>query len=225
MTRRCARRVARLIGIAAIGGLALAGTVAARTPKDPAARHAAADMAIARAIVVHRGDLSRGWTAQKADTSDETCASRPDESKLVETGKARSPDFQYKDGVSSVSSVAQVFASSRDAAADWRLNANVVALKECAVEDLRAGSGRSTKLTLLSFRRLRVPQIAPRVFAFRAAIRASGSAGLGTFVTDVIAVGRGRSVGVVTFVTPSPPFKLADELALAKAVASRLPRS
>jgi hypothetical protein len=224
MTPRC-EAVLRLIGIAVIGALVATSAVAARTPKDPAARHTAADMAIARAIVVKRGDLRTGWTAKKPDASDETCPSRADESKLVETGKAHSPDFQYKDGVSDVSSVAQVFATARDAAADWRLNANLAALKRCATEDLRANSSPGTKLTLPSFERLALPQIAPRVFGFRAVIRASGSAGAGTFVTDVIALGRGRSVGVVTFVTPSPPFKLADELTLAKAVAARLPRN
>ncbi len=223
MTPRPAR-AAWLIGVTVLGALAVAAGVDARTPKDPRARHTPADMALARAIVVHPGDFRKGWAPNKADSSDETCLSRPDESKLVETGRAHSPDFQYSDRVSTVSSEAQVFATESDALTDWRLSADLAALKKCALEDLRSQSDRSSKFTLVSFERLHVPQIAPRVFAIRAKIRVSGSAGTGTFVTDVIAVGSGRAAGVVTFVTPAPPFKLADELGLARAVSARLPR-
>jgi hypothetical protein len=214
--------VRRLLFVGLLVALATPAGSGARDPKDPTARHTAADTALARAIVLRPRDLGTGWKAGPPPAK-LPCAAQPSHARAIETGRAET-DLAYQDGTTSVNSQAQLFRSSADARLDWNLSANDRTVKACAVEQLERGAAASSsKVVLDSFARLQLPKLAERTIGYRVAIRVTTSAQTVKAFVDLIAVGRGRAEAVTYFRAVGAPFSASGERSIAKRVASRLP--
>jgi hypothetical protein len=162
----------RLVPVAFLVGLTLtvvcAGAASAANG-EPQKQHTAADMAKAKRIVLKAADLGAGWKASPSSSSSTgtpRCKGfQPDESDLVETGTASSPDLSK--GLRYVSSAAALFQTAGQAQTSWNRIVKP-GLLDCFASLLTKGaSGGGVRTTATSKRTLRTPRLAPRQAAYR----------------------------------------------------------
>jgi hypothetical protein len=209
-------RAGTLIAVLAAALLAVASAFAA-SGKPPQARHKPADMKIAARATLTVIDFPAAWKEQKP-TPDTPCG---DESKLVETGKAEH-DFAAANGTE-IDSSAQVFRSTTDANTDWKIATNLALQKACGTATLSKGLPAGTSLKLVSFARSSVPSLAERTASYRAVVLVKTKSQSVKIYADAIGMGRGRTTAGLTFIGIGGPVARADELLLARRIASRLP--
>jgi hypothetical protein len=211
--------LAAVLLAAFLAGAALAG--------DPVQKYTAADMARAKAIGFQRTDFPAGWTAKPSTpskTADSTCKSfDPDESDLVETAKANSPEFTGPDGYSQVFSTVGIFQTLAQARASW---SRVVrpAMLQCFSELITKSSPPGSTISALAKGTLPFPKVAPRTAAYRLVIGVApeGAAASVKLYLDLVLLGAGRANVATIMFSLGQPYPAAFERKLARAIARRL---
>jgi hypothetical protein len=211
--------VGRLAAVALVA-LACAG-VALASGGEPRKQHTAADVAKARAAVLKAADLGAGWRSKPAgsDSGTPRCKGfRPDESDLIETGSADSPEFDK--GVRYVSSSAAVYKTAAQAQASWD---RVVkpGLLDCLGSIFDKGAtGSNVTVKTVGKRALAFPKLAPRSAAYRLNFTAKTQGLTLRGAVDLILLGKGRMDAVMISVSFGTP-PIAEERRLAGLIAGR----
>jgi hypothetical protein len=203
-----------------LGALVFALPAGATDPRGPQQRHTPADTRLARSIGLTLHDLPGDWRAANGSTSFDTlaCASRPDESGLVQTALI-DPSFFWRDGASNVGSEVDVFHSAREARLDWQLSTLRV-LTDCVRSELQHGG---TRVTVSAARELRITNLSERTVHDRLTfVLYRQKKKPITAVIDVIAVGKGRVTTVLHSFTAERPLLGAGLTRFAQVVANRL---
>ena len=209
--------------LAAIVALALVCTGAALAAKgDPQKRHNPVDTAKAKSVVLRAADLA-GWKAEPAkDTGDDNLHCKgfdPDESDLVETGNADSPDFSK--GLQFISSTASVYRTSTQAQASWDRVVKPGLLTCLKTLFEQGASTPGTTWTVLGQGTLSFPKLASRTAAFRIAFRTKSSTLTLKGSVDIVLLGHGRIDAVMLYVAFGAPSQ-SLERRLAGLMAARM---
>jgi len=209
--------------LALVAVLALAGTVAAATQKDPRQAITPAAQARAKRIGIHLADLpGLGWRSRPAqsDRSNARCGYyNPDQSRLTENGRYTSPDFTRADGLY-VSSTVGIFASAAQAKTSYTLVVRP-ALARCLGESVVA-SGVKNHISLESVGPLPFPGRGNRSAAYRIVFHVVNGGQRVPATIDLVAINKG-AVNVALFFSSagqSPPAGM--EKAVSAAVAGRI---
>jgi hypothetical protein len=203
--------------IVALAALALTATAAAAPA--PIAKHTPAGTAHARAALLAKSDLGKGWTASGVSTRPQTltCSSfSPNLRGVVERGVA-STTFRGATA-QGVGQAAWVYASSEQARLLWT---RVVGkgLLRCLVDAARTAGGLT--ITKIASGELQIPKLAVRAAAFRLIVTAKAQGRTVTLYYDNFLLTAGRTVTQLTFGS-NGPIPSAVELTLARAVAKKL---
>jgi hypothetical protein len=193
--------------------LAAASTALASEPKQ---RINPADQARARAMLLKQADVGIGYRAVRTGSSagaDVSCTAL-DDSDLTVTGEADSP--KLTSGLQTIGSIAEIYATVRDANASWRRITSAAAF-QCIADTLRR-IARSTGLHHVSFRKVPFPALAPRTIAYRWQVLAGGV----RVYTDFVFLMRGRAQATTYFVSGIDPLERPEELRLARLVSNRM---
>ena len=133
-----------------------ASAAAAGSPKDPTLHRVAADVALAKTLLLGKRDLPAGFRDAGPDTSgngsDDVCKGvvEPDLHRLVMQADVTSHDFQLTDaatGFTQVSTEATLFRSAREATASmaWFTSLPKSKLQTCFEAAFRAGLPKAAK--------------------------------------------------------------------------------
>ena len=200
--------------------------VALAADTDPRKKITAADQAKARSILLKRTDFAAGW--KKVPTtpdSDATCPGfNPDESDLTLTGEAES-DFEHTQGLLSVASHSEVYATKADALKSWT-RSDKPATARCIGYFFREGvTAEGTKVKIISAGRMAFPKLAPRTTAFKVVARLnvtdSGKTSTVPVTIQLIAFGQGRGDTAMLAISPGTGIPTADLRAFGQVLASR----
>lgn len=209
--------------------LALAGSAVA-ADGQPRRALTKQDQARALSIVLKRGDLGQGFVEEKRTDDDRIpkgarCGAL-DESDLTVSGDADSPDFHLQNGSAfvTVGSTAQVYRTLREANTSWnRGTAAQVATCLADIVLLSAPAGRNVKLVSTTKRAF--PEVTQKSTAYRIVVSfAVGGQRVPVYV-DVVILQRGRIQSGLLFSSIGAPVGKAEQVALARVIASRLARA
>jgi len=219
----------RLMRLAAAVLLALVvagGALAARADHlDPQERFTSADQARARAMLLKRADVSATTSRPGGSETHTTCRGL-DESDLVLTGEAHTPEFQlsgHLSGLISFQSVAQVYRSAAHATASWK-RANSAAGFACLRAEFRK-LGSASGVQFYSLRRLRFPRAAQRTVAYRALYIGQPQGRPVRVYFDAIYLGHSRALAGIFIASAVGVFEQRDEARLARLVAGRMAKA
>lgn len=164
----------------------------------------AADLAAARAAVLHRADLGTagGWTggAKKPDLSSTmSCAGyAPKQSDLVVTGAAAA---DYHHAGLELQSQAQVLKTRAMVQRDWQRTVAspkaFACIRSMLAKSLPAGE------RLVSFSKQPFPKLSPYAAAYRALVDVSVSGRHALVVADIVLVGRSRTELTLSVAAPA----------------------
>jgi hypothetical protein len=185
----------------------------------------AADLAAARAAVLHRADLGTagGWTggARKPDLSSTmNCpAYAPRQSDLVVTGAA---EADYHHAGLELQSDAQVMKTRTMVALDWRRTVTAPKAFSCVRTMLARSLPAGERLA--SFAKQPFPKLTPYTAAYRALVDVSAAGQHALVVADIVLVGRSRTELSLSVEAPAAARSTlpAAELRLAKALLARV---
>jgi hypothetical protein len=210
----------RLLAVAVLLGILLAAESVSASHQDPQKRLTRADNARARAMLVKRADLPPGFVAQRGGSEDPhvDCPPAVSESDLTLTGEADGTQFAL--GPVLVSSAAQVYRSTADAASSWRRSTSAAGVR-CATTLLRQEFAKQ-RIRLVSLRRVAFPRVSQRTVAYRVRLSASTAQGTIELFVDLVALMHDRAHATVIVGTPLVPPQRADELRFARLVAGRM---
>ncbi|HET7567108.1 MAG TPA: hypothetical protein VFJ91_03895 [Gaiellaceae bacterium] len=214
-------RTVAVAALLALVALLVASSAGARDPKEPQKRTSAADVALAKSIVLVRSDFAGGWKAAPKPKPQPPCSIEPDESKLVKTA-GLDPTFVWKDGFTQVGSEVDVFANAKQARLDWKLS-TLRLMSVCLLESARDALGKKAKVAISSAEALPAPKLGERSLHFRIVL--TGSKNRPPIVTELIGVGIGRISVVLhafSLATALPPSGLD---ALTATLAKRLAKA
>jgi hypothetical protein len=206
--------------------LLFAATASARDPKDPRQLHTAAATQLARSIALKRSDLPTGWKAAPKDAPGPPCSAEPDESSLVQTARI-DPTFIWTDGATTVGSEIDVFRTAVEARRDWQLTVTLGLMRSCLLESARKQLAKQHwKVSVGSAVALPPPKLGERsthyLLTFFVRRQQAGKAEVFPFVTEMIAMGVGRTSVVLHVQSPGQQLPSAGLLSLAKKLAKRL---
>ena len=199
-------------GLLLVLTLAAAGAALARGPHDEQVRLRAADVALAKRIVLSQKDVGYAWKGVPfvGEEGDLKCPGfDPDFSAFTITGKAKSV-FKQPSGATAASAV-EVFRSRADAIGDFRAGARpelAVCIRSLLERELtRSG----LPMRIVSSGVVRAPRVGERRIAYRTI--AQLDAPNVKIYMDWVIVQRGRSLAALTFNTPFKPPAERDRLA------------
>jgi hypothetical protein len=182
-----------LVVFVAAAALAAAAVAVAGGPEQK--KFNAADQAAARAATLHRADLTpaAGWVggARAPDISaPPSCPNYPvDLSKFVLTGAA---DAVWSRGTRQLNSQTEVLQTAQMVRQEWRLQVTapgaVACLRSVLAKTFTAGGG-----TLVSFKLISFPKLAPYTAAFRLAADVPVQSTKLRVVSEVVLVGKDRA--------------------------------
>jgi hypothetical protein len=207
----------------------LSASTAAGAPGDPQRQFTSADQAKARVIALKASDLpGAGWkgTRSAGGGGDLTCDDfRPDQSDLVETGRAESLDFE-RANVAFASSVTGIF-RTKAMADDSFARVTAPGLVKCMRSVFTDSLGSTPGVRVVGSREQAspVPKLAPRSRAYRLAITLEAAGQRVQAVLDTILLGSGRANTAVLVVTVGAPFSKASLAALSRRIVSRMATS
>jgi hypothetical protein len=181
-------------------GAALVAVTAALAGGPEQKKFNAGDQAAARAATLHRADLTpaTGWiggaTAPNLSGPPD-CPNYPvDLSKFVLTGAA---DTRWRRLTREVNTQAEVLQTAAMVRQEWRLQVTapgaLACLQSVLAKSFRAGGG-----TLVSFKRISVPKLAPYEAAFRLVAEAPLQTTKVRVVVEVVLLGKNRTEVEVT---------------------------
>jgi hypothetical protein len=185
----------------------------------------AADLAAARAAVLHRADLGAagGWTggARKPDLSSTmNCPGyAPRQSDHVVTGAA---EADYHHAGLELQSDAQVMKTRTMVGLDWRRTVTAPKAFSCVRTMLARSLPAGERLA--SFTRQPFPKLTPYTAAYRALVDVSAAGQHALVVADIVLVGRSRTELSLSVEAPAAARSTlpAAELRLAKALLARV---
>jgi hypothetical protein len=187
----------------------------------PAHHHTAAGTKAARATLLTRTDVGKGWTAA-APTSQQgvalTCPGHsPRGTGVVEVGAASSPAFSPAPTGPFVQQNTSVYASAAQAGAWWR-RAVTPSLARCASETFAALGARGVKVGGVRSGKLEVSTVLPHTATYRINATANGK----KLYFDLIVLGSGNTITAVTITSFVQPVSAKYESALAALIVRRL---
>ncbi len=192
---------------------------------SPRRAYTPAGKAAAKAIVLKRSDLPKGWKVESPEGGSgggTTCPSfDPDQSDLTSVGRVET-GFASGDGLSRVLSVASVFKTAAQAQTSWNRVVRPAMLKCLAQAFEQGASDKKTKTTVLSSGALSLPLSAPRRKAFRIVADVFTQGQHVKAYLDVILQGGAQADTVLLVTSVLVPPQTAFEWALAGTVARRL---
>jgi hypothetical protein len=219
------RLAAVILLVLALPALALAADT------DPQKRFTAADQAKARTLLLKKSDFVSGWKKEPAtksgdDDTDFSCPNyNPNQSDLVLTGEAEA-EFAGPEGIPSVTSVANIYKTRREATTAWA-RGDRPQLVPCFASGLeKALEEDGSKVTVTRKGKLAFPRYSPRTsayrFSFSVTVTRDGQPLTLPMTVQIVVLGHGR--GDVTLVAFSLGSGLAlqDLQAFAKLSANRL---
>jgi hypothetical protein len=198
-------------------------SAALATDGDPRERHTPIAMVEAQKGLLRRSDFGDDWkakTAKPAGSSSLCRDTRPNLSDLVETGFARSPDFNLGQ-LQAVSQWVRVFASPAQADKAWSRTVTI-GLVSCLAQQLRAASNDKSKVTIVGQYRLPVPKAGKNAAGFRVVSHAKTPDDSFDVYADIVVVQQGRAISVATMTGFIEPLATASEARLVRTIASRL---
>ena len=215
-----------LVTVSVVLGLAAVPVTTAAPSRGPQLRTSAADTRSAKSILLSEKQLGAGaWKATLGSASAPACgivlSLQPDESSLVETANVTGSLFTNT-GYEALTQSVRVFASPRQAAADWSrtVDKNLVICMEQQIENT---STMGAPVSVTDWRALRLPNVSPRVAGFRVVANAKTSAAKTTKVyLDVILLGRGRTTTKVVLSSIQRPFASSFESRVSRLIGQRL---
>ncbi len=215
-----------LVAAAFLALLLAAPAGAAPDPKAPAQRHTKADMKLASAVALKQSDLAAGWTKVPPQKPPPPCSIEPDESKLVETGRA-DPTFLWKDKFTQIGSQVDIFRTAAQARLDWRLT-TLPLLRGCLLENARQTFGKKVAVSIHSAQFLKAPGVGERSLHVRLELdltqKTPTTAKPRTvrLVSELVGIGIGRVSVVLHTIKIKTPLPAAAVSSLTKALAARL---
>jgi hypothetical protein len=226
------RRLAVLLLALAMAAVALAA-VGLAADTDPRKRLTAADKAKAASMILRPSDFPAGWRRSAltpSDTSDLSCPGySPKQSDLVLTGEAMA-EFTGPQGLPSISSVANVYRTRREAGLAWARSVTP-ALVPCAARTFEQETEKrgGVQVTVTRKGAFAFPSYSPRSVAYRIGLTMSAPQGGATqtvpFTIHMIALGHGRGDVLLMTVGVGSGVPIADLRVLAKRTAQRLAAS
>jgi hypothetical protein len=191
-----------------------------------------AGQAMARSVVIKRGDLGTGFTsiARKKDDRNLPKGARCgplDETDLTVTGDAASPDFRLAQPpvFVTVGSTAQVYRTLREANTSWN-RGSTRQTTTCLGDIIRLSAGPGQKITVVSAKKIPFPTVSPKTAAYRIVVNVAlaGNQRVRAYV-DAVVLQDGRIQSGLLFTSFGTPVGKADKVALAKVVAERMARA
>lgn len=216
------RALLRLVLAVAVLGL-LAAAVAQADHLDPQERFTRADQARARAMLLKRVDVAPSATQRPAGPPSHATCRALDESDLVHTGEAWSPEFGLG-GVITFSSVAQVYRSAAQSATSWS-RVTGAAGTACLRAEFRRGFERQAGVTLESFRSIPFPRIAQRTKAYRMVVSARLQGQTVRIYVDVIYFMHTRAQAGIFITSPIVVPHQKAEVRIARIVGGRMAKA
>jgi hypothetical protein len=205
----------RLLGVLLV--LALLGSGAASAShRDPERRLTPADQALARSLLLRRGDLGIGYRTIPSGPPGHLDCAALDESDLTLTGEARSATWARD--ITLVASYANVYRSAANANASFQRSASAAG-RRCVARALQRDLG-SGGARVLPIRQISFPRVAPRTSAFRVVLEPA--AGGPAITIDLIVLQRSRAQAFFYVGSLGVPPVKAEEVRLARIVAARL---
>jgi hypothetical protein len=209
----------RLLGLLLAAALLVAAGDAFATHGDPQEKLTPTDNARARSMLLRKSDLGPGYTSTKPNNAEPHLYCKAlDESDLIVTGDAESPQFER--GIVFVSSAAQVYESAADAVVSWKRGTSAAG-ERCARDLLRQGFAKQG-VRLVSMRRLAFPRVSSRSIAYRIQLSAESQGVPVSVVLDFVVLMHSRAQAALFFGSALVAVPRADEVRLARVVASRM---
>ena len=211
------KRVAALVAL----GLVVVG-VASAARGDPQKQLIPADQARAKAMLLRKADFGPGVKASKQSEDDfDFYCKALDESDLVLTGEADSPNFAAATAgrYLAVSSAGQVYQTAGQSAESWRRGTSSAGLK-CAELGFRK-LARQLDAIFIYFQKVPFPSLAPQTIAYQVKLIKDRVA----LVFDVIWLRDGRAQSGCFFAGAPSAYPREGEVRLAKIVARRTARA
>ena len=197
--------------------LAASASAAVHTHSTPAG------MALARGLLLQRGDLGRGWTSTPAPKTVPglTCpAFSPALAGVVQTGAAISPTFQNSSTGPFASQTAYAYASASEEQTVWQEVARPHLLTCVAASLVR--STRGVHFAVRSKRLLPLPSLPVHAMGYRVVGSASVPNQTVNVYLDVLVFGGGMTVTELSVSSFLQPVARAFELRLARIAAGRV---
>jgi hypothetical protein len=214
--RLTTRTVAATVAVATL----LAGTAGGAVARRPTP----AGMALARAALLRRADLGRGWTSTPAAKTVPglTCAAfSPAFAGVVQTGAAMSPTFAQSQVGPFLSQTAYAYASGSEEQVVWREIAQPRLLICIAASLTRSASG-GVHFSVTSKRMLALPSLSVPAVGYRVTGTASVPNQTVNVYLDVLLLGGGKTVTELSVSSFAQPVARAFELRLTRLVARRI---
>ena len=204
--------------------VAVAAVFAGNPTKEHIARTAAGN-AQARAEIIVKKDLSRGWAGgpKKPNLSSSMhCSSyKPKQSDLVLIGAAEST---WQNPPFLIDSEAQVLRTAKMVRLDWQRTVMSPKVMPCLRQSLAKAGGKGAKLVSLHV--LPLPHVAPYARAYRVVLHVPTGQGKATVAIDfeIAVFGKGRNELTLTITGPVATKTLlrGEELRLARKLGKRV---
>ena len=210
------RAVAALVLLCA---LAVAAVAWAGPPKLEQKRLRPADVALAKRTVLRASDLAQGWsrtTPSRAGPALPACSGVDlDFSMFTITGTARS---KFQRPGATLESWVEVYASRREAAADFRKGSTTGAIR-CLLTGIKRELARQLPGARIKSVRLSRPALGERAMLYRIVMTVPTAVGEVPVFADFLAFQRGRTAVLLTFSRAGSANR--GQLALGRAVAAR----
>ena len=190
----------------------------------PAMKHTGADTKLAQASLVKAADFGNGWTGKSSPQEGATFGCngfQPNGAGIVETGAATSPSITYDTTGPFILQKTSVYATAGEAKTYWQ-RAVTPGLVTCAVQTLQAVEARGVKVAITSQGKLPFSTSLPQTSAYRVVGRLTSANNKVTNYFDVIILGEGRAITVITVSSFKAAPPAAFERALARLVITRL---
>jgi hypothetical protein len=195
---------------------------------EPRKALTAKGQAVARSIVLKRGDLVPGFVAHTPSDATRPKSARcsaVDESDLTVTGDASSPDFSRDALGVAVGSSASVYRTLRDSNAAWR-RATSAAGVQCFADIVRLTAPSSTKVEIVSAKRIAFPKVAPETTAYRvvATMTVAGGRTVRAYF-DAVLLKRGATHAALVVTSLGRAVSQQQEQGLAALLAQRMAKA
>ncbi len=211
----------KLLLVAAVAAVLASAALAAAG--DPRKQHTAVGQLTARKALLKLADLGPGWTGAPAKpvSGSKVCRGfRPNQSDLVETGYAVTPDYSRGENAS-VAQWARTFATPAQAADSWNRTVTI-ALVDCLARQLKALSTVKSPVTIVGQYRLPVPRVGQQAAGFRVVASIKDAQGSFRVYADIVVVRQGSALSTATLTGFLQPIDPLTEERVARAIAARL---
>jgi hypothetical protein len=188
-------------------------------------RHTSAGTALARQVLLRRGDLGSGWAVQapapkKVPTL--TCGSfNPSLPAITQQGAGATATFQQSSNGPFVGQNAYAYASASERQQFWH---GVVRpqLVRCVAESLTRGAGQGVSFKVTGKQPLALPQLRVPARGYRVSGQANAPDQSVDVYLDMLVLGRGKLITELSFSSFYQPAPRQLELRLARRIAGRL---